>query len=414
MLALIVSGIKYVTVFSIVYFCFYIAETKYRVADRNIALNKEHVPGRITMSQSRVSGHLYIFIGILVISIFAGIRSSSVGVDTSGYPVEFMKYGAISRSYSELLRIEPDLMNEYLGALLVFFCSRFTAQPGLLLFFYQFLTVIPVAITAYLLRDKISIRYSIAVYLFWFFNNSLNMMRQSVSCAFILLGTIILLLESKSKIGALISFVIAVLFHRSGFYGTILVLSVYMASKISREKLRILIYGFILFIPKLMTSFVLFLYSNGVFKDPHILYYFDVFFMNRSTNLVGFINPFSLYSITYLVACIVLLLMPSLFRYDFFTKVKISHNKDELVGILTSFNLSGFLIYIVLLLSMRTMYGNRFSIFFDFFYTVSIPLAINGNRARLKGLLLIMILFILWAVWIMRMGWSGSSLYKIG
>jgi flagellar biogenesis protein FliO len=60
---------------------------------------------------------------------------------------------------------------------------------------------------------------------------------------------------------------------------------------------------------------------------------------------------------------------------------------------------------------MSTMYGMRFSVFYDFFLILAIPLSCRGESATVKKALVLMLLLIIWFIWIIRMGWSGSAIY---
>lgn len=410
-MALIISGIKYIFVFFIVLFFFKVSEQELSYCDfgRNVTKKKR----RFVISKHKAESLLFAFIGIILLCLFAGLRAQDVGVDTSGYPVNFMRIASSSSTYSNFVSNCPDLSNEPIGSLLVYLCSKITKKTWLLLFFYQFLTVTPVYFASLHLKKYISIVDSMAVYLFIFFNNSLNMMRQSVGCAFILYGLSSLLEEKKINVKFVISFVIAALFHRSSIYGILLVLAVYFSFEISKKWLKYIIYVSVICIPILVNSISDFV--GRFIHDAHILYYLDVF-VSGKVDRDWFINPFSLYSLVYIFVVLGLLLLPYLFDPNFGRKkTRNLQMRDCIFSIklkLRTMNLVGFLIYITLLLSMETMYGMRFSIFFDYMYMLSIPLSIGNNKSKRK--IMYLFLFVAWALWIMRMGWSGSELYHMG
>lgn len=408
-MALIISSIKYLAVFIVALFFFKISEQCY--SHYTLTSQSTRFIFNLRISKQRLIGFLCALIGILMLSLFAGLRAKDVGVDTSGYPETFMRIASGSRTFSDFISNCSDVANEPLGALLVYFCSRITKNTGLLLFSYQFLTVTLVYFAALKLNKKISICDSMAIYLFLFFNNSLNMMRQSVGCAFIFYGMAMLMEQKRFSIKAIVAILIALLFHKSSIYGIILVLPVYLSFSFKKNWIKYGVYAAVLCMPVLLNSIssIVRQFTN----DAHILYYLDVFISGKIER-DWFVNPFSLYSIVYILVALGTLALPYIFRTSVFGKtssLQIDANTARIITRLRTMNMVGFLIYIVVLFSMKTMYGMRFSIFFDYFYMLSIPLSIGNNKN--KRMILYSFLIIVWFIWIMRMGWSGSSLYHM-
>ena len=160
-------------------------------------------------------------IAVLIPCLLAGFRADSVGLDVKGYILHSMQTASFSgiHSFTECCKA-LDMAPEYLYMFLVYVCSRVTSDSGLLLFMVQLLTIGPIAVAAIQLRKEISIPLVMATYLFCFYNNTLNIMRQSVSCAFILLGTTYMY-NKKLKINkkTVVCFVLACLFHKSALIG---------------------------------------------------------------------------------------------------------------------------------------------------------------------------------------------------
>lgn len=404
-MALLISTMKYLLVFAIVLFFFKISEQKLKYC------NYEKERKKLVVSKAELKGIAYALIGVLIICAFAAIRANDVGTDTSGYPVSFMRIARASSSFSEMIKNSADLADEPLGALLVYVCSRVTAKSWLLLFFYQIFTIIPVWLAVLQFKDIISTTNAMAVYLFVFFNNSLNMMRQSVGCALIIYG-LALIITKKKYIKICIVFLMAILFHRSSLYGIILVLATYYSFYISKKKIRYFCYLVVILIPMLLKPIAQIILKFTT--DMHIVYYINVFVLGK-TNVDWFVNPISIYSLVYIIVSSCLLIMPIMFESNFFKKIKKTDFRKDIDVIkykLASFNMLGYLMYLSILFSLRTMYGIRFSIFFDYVYIFSIPLSVKKNRSKSK--IMYILLFGYWFIWIMRMGWSGSSLYHIG
>ena len=401
-MALFISTCKYLFVFALTLFFFKLSEQEFRFCSVG---NGQR---RSKLSKRKINGILFATIAILIICIFAAIRADDVGVDTNGYPVSFMASAKSAGSLKSLFAKNAELSSEPLGALLVCFCSLFTSKTWLLLFFYQFLTIIPVYLAALQFKNSLSITNSMAVYLFVFFNNSLNMMRQSVGCALILLG-VTLIIKKRSYVKVALTFIAAILFHRSALYGVLMILAVYFSFNISKKILKYLMYIAVCVVPLFMTSIGNIL--STLTDDAHMLYYLDVFIYGK-VKKDWFIDPFSVYSITYILVSICLLLMPIMFYTNYFKHKLAFALSDELELVrykFITFNTIGFLLYSVILFSMNTMYGMRFSLYFDYIYLLSIPLSVKHRKTN--KIVMYCILLICWYVWIMRMGWSGSELY---
>lgn len=372
----------------------------------------------ITVGIHRLS-FIYAILGIVLISLFAGLRATTVGADTQGYPVRFTAVASYYDNFFDFLN-DPGVAigDEPLGALVAWFCSRMNLGIAPLLFSYQFLTIGPVYLAAKKFEGKLSIPLAMAVYLLFFFNNSLNMMRQSVACALLLFALSVYIADRKIKPISIVAVVTAYYFHRSALYGIVLLILPSLIMRVNRKGLQYLFYILLIAAPLALTQVSQFLINSGI-ADAHMRYYLDVFVAGGG-NQEWNINPLGRYSLAYLLMYSSLVSVPYIFTSPFFELRNIdlgNKNRDsidmELLSVVRRLNITGFLIYVVLLFSLKTMYGIRFSIFLDFFLIISIPLSCGGERSLQKKLLLCMLLLSIWYVWIFCVGWSASSIYKL-
>ena len=73
----------------------------------------------------------------------------------------------------------------------------------------------------------------------------------------------------------------------------------------------------------------------------------------------------------------------------------------------------GTAIYLIVQYSMRTIYGNRLSAFFDLFLVLLVPYAVQGTNKKMKKIILWMMIIVFWILWIMVLKWSGeTSIYE--
>lgn len=172
----------------------------------------------------------FALIALLIPCLIAGYRASSIGVDTEGYLVPMTNAAIFSNSYTNYISSSWFRIWRYLSvrdyevgfSLVVFVAAKIFKSVVAVQFIIQALTVFPIYIAAN--RTKYKTWICMAVYYFMFFNKSLNMIRQMVAMAFVLLA-IQLLSEGKVKwfitlslvgftfhYSAIISFLIAVIY----------------------------------------------------------------------------------------------------------------------------------------------------------------------------------------------------------
>lgn len=376
---------------------------------------------------------------ILLLCLAAAFRADNVGVDTSLYPDAFMnaalRYSSFIEFWNDPFVIPSD---EPLHAMVVWLCSRFTSSKALLLFVYQLLTVLPVYGAARLLRNRVNVPMAMLVYMTIFYNYSLNLMRQSVSCAFILLALTYLIKRGRICLPFLGYSIVAVLFHRSGLYGFALLIIASLVYFSGKPLLRAALCILIVFLPPLLLWIAGVLISCGI-ADAHIQVYFDYFQSNNHQGIY-YLNPLSRFSIAYLGMYGWLIFLPDIIRLTSHTRIGSifrtvggspifswllpDKNEEDFTDTITSFgtkygpdhywnymNRVGFLIYVVTLFGMQTNYGSRFTLYFDYLLIVSLGSVCKEKDAPEKIAVIVLSLFAIWFVLVMYMGWSGSEVY---
>ena len=409
MLDVITSVSIYIAFFIFALFFFWMAEAEF---SKERLIVSDAIRGRKDKDLGSFWGEICSSIAILAISLLAGLRATSVGVDTSLYPVSLTNAALWFNSFFDFLYSSADVSAEPLGALLVWICSRLNLGVSPLLFCYQLFTILPVYLALRCFDNKVSLTAGMAVYIFFFFNNSLNMMRQSVACALLLLAVAIYLSNKKLKVSSIVACILAVLFHRSAIFGVVLIATVTLISRLNCRTFRLLLYAMIAIFPLVITTAAQWLYHSGLL-DSHFLFYMDVF-VTGDAEKDWFINPLSGYSVAYIFLYTIVVLLPTVLNSRFFMldgNQSMDTGDNRLYTSLRTYNWVGYLIYIVLLFSLNTMYGMRFSLFFDYTLILSIAFSSSGENSRLKHGFLLVLLIAIWSIWIIRLGWSGSSIY---
>lgn len=356
---------------------------------------------------------VFIFIAVLIPCLLAGFRANSVGIDVRSYIIPNMRTASSFKiwSFSDCCAA-LDMAPEYLYMLLVYLCSRVTADEGLLLFMIQFFTIGPVALAAIRMRKEISVPLAMATYLFCFYNNTLNVMRQSVTCAFILLGAVYLF-EHKMKMNkkSAVCFVVSCLFHKSALMG---ILAVYVLCKVSVLKLKrwayIMIYASVIMIPVIITPVFELLNSWGWMSERYISYA-DIFLYKTGRQDWFVANTLSI-GFTATTLCLLgRIVVPCYYlrHYGYFD--------DSKITTIRSASICGTMIYLIIFYSMQTIYGNRASLYFDFFLVLLVPYAdrgwSKGSHKTIRTTVLWGMVIVFWILYVMVLKWSGDSdIYK--
>lgn len=311
------------------------------------------------ISEKRITRFSCALLGILVLSFFAASRSDTIGKDIQGYVTPIFQIAKSSVSFSNFLNLGQSYSSstssnskEFLYLLITYFSSKVASTDWLLLFILQFLTVTPVYIAAMNFSKKynISITFFMLMYMFLFYLNSFNVMRQSIACAFLLLGYSYQGTNNKKM---LISYILAMLFHRMAVIGIVFIL---IGKWIARQK------GF----KKIYIIIALVIVAVGL--KPSITFLMQKNLLTAAQSYYANVFVFGTIDTAWTNASIILMLTDSL-RYTFLMLPFFYIKRDEpKMYELKNIILVGYVIYMVVLISMRSIYGSRLSLYVNFLY----------------------------------------------
>lgn len=159
-----------------------------------------------------------VIISVLLLAIMAGFRDYSIGTDVKVYALYAF---ANVRKYSSIL----DLIFHYnmdveIGyAILAYIVGIFTDNPHFFLFIVGLLNYTLIAKAIYDNKDSISPRLAWMCFLFLFFSDTFNIMRQTIALAIVLYG--MKYVREKKYKNMVIVLIIAILFHKTAIIGGI-------------------------------------------------------------------------------------------------------------------------------------------------------------------------------------------------
>lgn len=340
-------------------------------------------------------------IAILIPSLVAGVRANTVGKDVLEYAVRTFDYAKSSGTFAHM----QSVCHEPTGyQLLAYLLSKVFNDAGYLLFFSQLLVVCPVYIVAYKYRKYYPMWLTMCSYMLLFFNDSLNVMKQSVAAAFILLCYCFI--KEKKYIKSGVSFVVAYFFHSSAIIGLMFLL---LSKLIQTRKHKITIISiaaaFVIFITNLkrISNFLL---DYSLIPERYIRNVAAVFDM--TTNVYLRIQGFNYHVFFGWVFRVLFVAVPLYYLH----KTERDKQIDPNVRILT---VIGVVFFTYVLFSFRTIYGGRISLYCDYFLILLVPSLkkVFKKRKYLQRLtansFVIAFMGVYWFVWIMVYGQTGSN-----
>lgn len=208
-------------------------------------------------------------IAILVLSLLAGLRHITIGTDVKVYVLPVFDSIKIDGFFGVFTNW-PEIEIGY--KLLNYFVRLFTNSYAVIMFIIQFIIIF---FTYYGIKRIFKNNYHniFIIMLFLFFNNSLNMVRQSISLALCIYS--IKYLEDKKKIKFIFTILIASLFHKSSLI-FIATLFLYNTKRENATFLSIIFLFFGMIIVTLFPSLVELLVSIGIISSKYT-YYLDNF-----------------------------------------------------------------------------------------------------------------------------------------
>ncbi len=173
------------------------------------------------------------FFALLIPCFIAGLRDLTIGTDVNVYASPMFDIAKSSSSLKSFLNttwymvyVKKTISDIEMGYdVLVFVTAKVFGSVQSLLFLTEMLVVVPVYVALVKMRKQLPIWVGMLTFYLMYFNLSLNIMRQSIAMAFLLLAFSYLFNESRK--GFVVSFIIAVCFHTSAFLG-IIVFAIYL------------------------------------------------------------------------------------------------------------------------------------------------------------------------------------------
>lgn len=184
-----------------------------------ISIYFSHIASNCFNRRSKMVGFFLSTISIFAPVLLAGMRDYTVGTDTINYTC-FFENACSCRTFKEFIVTSPSVELGYLTFTYLF--SRLCHETWLYFATFHLLIIVPVYWVGYKNRGRVSLPLMMFVFLFLFYNESLNITRQYVSIS---LGLVAIWHLIQGNFKSSVAFtVIAISFHTS----SILLISYYL------------------------------------------------------------------------------------------------------------------------------------------------------------------------------------------
>ena len=190
---------------------------------------------KIDKQKNKIWFYVCATMAILVPSILAGLRATSIGTDVEFYVLSDFNNARNNPNIIDFFSL--GIYREKLYLLIVYLIARITNNVGWLLFTFEIIIMTCVFIGGYKHKDKLSFPLLMGVFFLLFYNNSFNIVRQYLAATVIFLG--IKFLEEKHYFKFLLFVVVAMLFHTTAIIAFIFPLIHYLVTIENEKKKKI-------------------------------------------------------------------------------------------------------------------------------------------------------------------------------
>jgi hypothetical protein len=332
--------------------------------------------------ESRFSFYLFSIIAIVIPSALAGVRDTGIGADTMGY-VDIVFNSIIKvDSLKELYDVyfSQSIVGghiEFTYLLLNYIVSLFSDNVNWLYFFANLITCIFFYIAAYDNREKASMWLVMTFFFFLFYNQSYNLVRQSLALSMTIYA--FKYIEAKKWLKIIIWFVVILNTHATG-YGFILLFAAHYIFSLKNKRIRVF----------LATIFFIGIVSIYLLFDRLLLFVISIgLVQNKFLEYISIEGGFTESIFIMYLLFVVLLFVIKL----------ITIKQDEKLGYYIYNKIIGILLFN---LSIISQWSFRLSFYINVIDCIIIPrtlhlLSFSKKKSEILHILTILLLIIVWA-----------------
>lgn len=345
---------------------------------------------------------IFVVMALLIPCFIAGFRAETIGVDTEGYLVPMSKIAISSKNIAGYMEASWYRIWRYLYiknyeigfSLLVYIAGKIFHSIVAVQFFVQAFTVVPIYL-AVRRRKEYPTWLCMLVYYLLIFNTTLNMMRQAIAMAFVILALQYFIEKNIKKFIILI--IVGFLFHYSALIGVV-VAFIYMYVQMDSQKDTKI--GFITTDSRYFNMIVVILIGIGVLLGSNIVFkLLPIIGMGRYSNYIA--------GMVHVMPNQIISRLPLIFLFVFNWKRLIRNEKE--------YRFYFTMLCMDLICSQFTsvnIYGGRISLYFSEYGMMSYPaICIYGKYKKTTRILLIAYMIFYWWFYFVFQGQDSTVPY---
>ena len=240
--------------------------------------------------------HLLIFLGILSLSLLAGLRDETIGTDVLYYGKSVFQAAQRFESFKDVSQLASLYSMEYGYVILNWLVAKIFNNFQMLLFIISLITITftykAIDIVPYKNKWEIMLLFDLI-----FFNQTLNFLRQSMAMAIVLYSVAQIVINNKNKYCLLI--IPAVLIHKSAAICVGIYLIYYIYNTKKGTKWRFLFYALIILLQFLLSYVMDITLRMGLLPSKYAAYL--VITIAQSKDIVFFDIIFKIFPILFLL-----------------------------------------------------------------------------------------------------------------
>lgn len=299
-----------------------------------------------TKQSKKICIVLFSIISVLIPSVLAGLRDTSIGTDVEYYLIPWFSIARYTDSFIEYL----SLGKEPLFLLIEYIVANFFGKINYLLFAIHLIIMSNIYMGAYRHKDKCSVPFVLMLFYFLFFNESLNLLRQYAALS-IIFANVHYLEKKNYKLFAL-WVAVATLFHSTAIIALSLIL-LKIVVDIKNDEYRSIIQSSLISVVGIVCIFFsqifTFIVSIGLIPERFLAYITK-----------GSVSGSNFATLLYSIEVFIIVCFPLIKRCD---------NRF--------YNLIAFVNLIVLQLSRSIYYGHRIGLYFAIINLLTLSVLAN-------------------------------------
>ena len=237
-------------------------------------------------SKNKVLFYIFSIVSILLPALLAGFRDDTIGTDINVYVVNIFNKALISHNIQDFF---SDYTLEPIYGFLNYGISRITSDLFGILFAIELFILINIYWALSNLKKHLSITFGLFLYYFILYNESLNLMRQTMALSLCFLSFSFFITNRKKA--AIIALTLALCSHSTSTTFIIPLFLLYYIRKKQVVKLNSLIYIYVISLPMifLLYDFILsYIMSIGLLSSK-----FEMYLSNNTSTVVSTISIFT-------------------------------------------------------------------------------------------------------------------------